>query len=113
MGQGGADALFEDEGRGRRIVDILLVRGQAVRVGIEARRDERRALMRVTGGQRLAARAVAGRQRPPERRLHENRLSRFIFGERVDERRRAEEAGERDEEESVPVGTCGSSNHQN
>ena len=38
----------------------------------------------------------------PERRLHENRLSRFIFGERVDQRRCAEEAGERDEE-TVPA----------
>ena len=45
MRQGGADALFEDEGRGRRIVDILLLRGQAVRVGIEARREERCALL--------------------------------------------------------------------
>ena len=100
LAQVGADALSEDEGRGRRVIDILLLRGQVAGVGIEARRDERTGAGRTgAGGKRPAARFVA-----PERRLHENRLSRFIFGERVDERRRAEEAGERDEEAVVPAG---------
>ena len=34
-------------------------------------------------------------------------MSRFIFGERVDQRRCAEEAGERDEEAVVPAGASG------